>query len=173
MDRNGGWRVKIVQSTHSKNSRLEWTLFDPNNNEAGHGSVKDEHKAEDEWFGYIESQNRPWAHSMPFGVTFYVKNPYTEDFRVQFLIEKEIPGCHWPNKDECKPHVQTESRTEKYEFEQGICEKECAAQNEKPPLQHGNYFWCDDLNKAEWFVMANVENGWMRQYECGWPGFDV
>jgi hypothetical protein len=109
---------------------------------------------------------------MPFGVTATVWDPYnSEDFRVQFSIESTIPGCHWDGQSDCKLFVTTESRTEKYGFQMEYCKEARTAQGNETPLEMSR-FWCDDLNKREWIVNTDTEDGWYRDYDCGWPGFD-
>jgi hypothetical protein len=175
VDRNGGWKVQIWQAMNSSSTELEWTLFDPNNEQAGWNKIIDKKQLPNGWGGYIESLNRDYAHSMPFGVDFTVLEPYSsENNRVKFEIQKAIPGCHWKDEtSDCKPFIETESRTEKYGFRRELCESQCEDQGRETPLKTADLFWCDDLNTADWQPVQNADDAWFRTYSCGWAGYDT
>ena len=78
MDRNGHWKVNIGQWMWDDYSEVGWTLYDPNGFEAGKHTTRG--KGLKEMKEYIQSVNRPFGDSMPFGVDMTVsqrKQNYT------------------------------------------------------------------------------------------------
>jgi hypothetical protein len=67
MDKNGVWKVSAYHWMEGGSSKSEWKLWDPNGNNAGEGKMMPKEGTE-ELTGYIESQARPFEHSMPYGV---------------------------------------------------------------------------------------------------------
>ncbi|KAL1800635.1 hypothetical protein ACET3X_000977 [Alternaria dauci] len=163
MDRKGHWKVNIKQYMWDDYSEVNWQLFDPNGFEAGkhntHGNGFKEMKE------YIQSVNRPYEDSMPFGVDMTVLQPHDHDHsRIRFEIRKEVNGCA-----KCKPSMTTEDYTESQPFEIDSCEKSCKKNGKSGPLVALSDLWCDDLNTADWELMAT---GWKRVFNCGWKGFE-
>jgi hypothetical protein len=66
MDRNGHWKVNIGQWMWDDYSEVGWTLYDPNGFEAGKHTTRG--NGLKEMKEYIQSVNRPFGDSMPFGV---------------------------------------------------------------------------------------------------------
>ncbi|CAN9102538.1 unnamed protein product [Alternaria sp. RS040] len=163
MDRNGHWKVHIGQWMWDDYSEVGWTLYDPNGFEAGKHTTRG--NGLKEMKEYIQSVNRPFGDSMPFGVDMTVSQPHDRDHsRTSFKIKKEVKGC-----EECSPHMTTEDYTESRPFEINACEKSCSKQGKSSPLKALSDLWCDDLNTADWEPLAN---GWKRSFNCGWKGFD-
>ncbi|CAN9136524.1 unnamed protein product, partial [Alternaria alternata] len=70
MDRNGHWKVNIGQWMWDDYSEVGWTLYDPNGFEAGKHTTRG--NGLKEMKEYIQSVNRPFGDSMPFGVDMTV-----------------------------------------------------------------------------------------------------
>jgi hypothetical protein len=71
MDRNGHWTVEIAQYMYDDYSEIQWTLRDPNGFHAGMHNTHGYNKL-DKITDYIQSVNRPFGDSMPFGVDMTV-----------------------------------------------------------------------------------------------------
>ncbi|KAF1828493.1 hypothetical protein BDW02DRAFT_538096 [Decorospora gaudefroyi] len=167
MDRNGRWKVKLRHTMLGKHASIQWRLFDPNGSFAG--SAKEEGFDVREFTGYIESKDRPFAYSMPFGVNFTVSDPlYRDGCRIELLIDKVIPGCNYGGLAECRPYMVTETYTESEKFIVQTCEKSCEDNGKTSPLVTADLS-CQDLNEADWFPAFDA---WNRVFECSWKGFD-
>jgi hypothetical protein len=66
MDRHGDWKVDIGLWMWDHYSEVTWTLYDPNGFEAGKHATRGNDLVEMK--DYIQSINRPFRDSMPFGV---------------------------------------------------------------------------------------------------------
>ena len=67
MDRNGHWTVDIAQFLYDDYAEFAWDLYDPNGFHAGTHLTRGYNK-DSEITEYIQSVNRPYGDSMPFGV---------------------------------------------------------------------------------------------------------
>lgn len=70
MNRNGHWKVEISQWMWDDYSEVSWKLYDPNGFHAGQHNTRG-NKLE-KMTDYIQSVNRPFGDSMPFGVDMTV-----------------------------------------------------------------------------------------------------
>jgi hypothetical protein len=67
MDRNGHWTAEMQQFMYDDYTEIHWDLYDPNGFHAGAHTVRGHNKLK-EITDYIQSVNRPYGDSMPFGV---------------------------------------------------------------------------------------------------------
>jgi hypothetical protein len=167
MDRNGAWKVKMFQTMEHKHAELKWQLYDPNGFQAGAHTIVGDNLSQ--ITAYIESQSRPYEHSMPYGVNVTVSDPTDIDkTRVNFEIAKKVSGCDYMSGVECKPYMTTETNIEDKPFAVQVCEQDCKDNRKTSPLVTSD-LWCQDLNDAEWYKYSA---GWKRDFECGFKGFD-
>ncbi|KAF1914807.1 hypothetical protein BDU57DRAFT_549890 [Ampelomyces quisqualis] len=170
MDQKGVWRVKFHLWMENNSAKIEWELYDPNENWAGK-STMDPKDGTDSIFTYIESdKNRALEHQMLFGVNAWFNDPTTVDAaRLEFEIQKYVPDCDKiKNIVQCKPKVVTESRLENFGFFVDSCWQYCdKSQPEKQILKPADLN-CDDMNDADWYQSGNA---WQRDFNCYWKGF--
>ncbi|KAF2028864.1 hypothetical protein EK21DRAFT_68717 [Setomelanomma holmii] len=166
MDKNGVWKVKINVSRTDQAAKVGWTLMDPNGNQAGSGTANSEDKKD--LFFYVEAQNRPIEHHMPFGVNGFVNHwPNFDDTVVQLEIRKNAPDCDWKPGSPCKPKMTTENRLETQMFQVESCYQFCP-KGSNTPLKPSDLN-CEDLNDADWYDV--LDGAKHRDFECHWKGF--
>jgi hypothetical protein len=168
MDKNGVWKVRCHHWMENDSAKFEWALTDPNGNEAGkHDEVPATYKGGDSMKSYIESINRPFEHSMPFGVTVWTQSPTnSDDAQSQFIIEKEMQGCMAAGSL-CKPTMWTENKPETKMFKVDSCYQLCKDPNDAKLVPSD--LDCEDMNDADW--SKTNTGGWERWFNCHWKGF--
>ncbi|OAL04715.1 hypothetical protein IQ06DRAFT_290747 [Phaeosphaeriaceae sp. SRC1lsM3a] len=169
MDKNGKWRVLIhLWSQDGNAAKIEWELFDPNNNEAGRNDMDPVHPLDkDSIFTEIKTKNRPEKHQMPFSVKAWYDTPLDiDEARVSFDIQKDMAGCDKWEGQTCKPRMVTENRIETKAFFVDSCWTYCKDDKDRKMLPSD--LGCDDLNDNDWFKGGNA---WRRDFNCYWHGF--
>ncbi|KAI4922471.1 hypothetical protein J4E90_000902 [Alternaria incomplexa] len=171
MDRNGHWTVEFQQFLYDDYAELGWDLYDPNGFHAGFHNVRG-HNKDSKITDYIQSVNRPYGDSMPFGVDVTVYEPHNGDMaKVNFEIRKKVTGCDSMPGIPCRPYMTTENRIESDPWRLQTCEQACKDNKKNAPLVSKD-MWCQDLNAADWQPMYKGFTGWQRHFKCGWKGFD-
>ncbi|KAF2845250.1 hypothetical protein T440DRAFT_370497, partial [Plenodomus tracheiphilus IPT5] len=161
----GMWKAKISVTMERLISRLDWVLYDPNGDEAGHDGMFFEGT---QMTMSIKSSDRTDVErSAPFDVSMTGMDLLDVDkARVKFVIEQTMKGCDFGDGNACRPHMITENRPETEMFEVNSCEFYC--KDKKDAKLYQADLWCDDLNDA-WWGPKNA--GFERIFNCGWKGF--
>ena len=112
-------------------SKFEWTLYDPNGNQAGEGKMA-VREGTDDYQGTIASQGRSPQHMIPFDMAYSVYHPTNvEETRVTFVLNKQTKGCdchygsHWEDESACYPRMVTENKPETEMFLVNTCYQCC------------------------------------------------
>jgi hypothetical protein len=169
MDKKGVWRVRINLWMENTSAKIEWDLYDPNENHAGQSKMMPKQGYEP-IYTYIESSHRSFEHMMPFGVKAWFNNPtQVDDAVVEFQIQKYMPDCDQiQNKVQCWPKMITENKLETKAFFVDSCYQYCNKNQPEKMLLKPADLNCDDLNDADWYQDGNA---WKRDFNCYWKGF--
>lgn len=175
------WHLELRQQMEYKKSEIEWNLYDPNKNHAGHGF--EDTSGSDNFTTIVDTQGREGhpQDQMQYKMELTVTKPRNKDkstVSIQYTNVGQVPGCVYGDDNfpwlerTCNPAYTTEPNDEKDQAYLWNCEKFGKyTYNICPkPLVDNKHFSCDPVGGI--FYPKNA--GFERKFSCWWPhGFPI